>query len=42
MCGDVSPAIIWGGVKVLTIPLLYGLVIYFLSLIIRVIQKPRI
>ena len=42
MCGDVSPAIIWGGVKVMTIPLLYGLVIYFLSLIIRIIQKPRI
>ena len=40
--GDISPAVVWGGVKVMTIPLLYGLVIYFLSLIIRIIQKPRI
>ena len=40
--GDISPAVVWGGVKVMTIPLLYGLVIYFLSLIIRIIQKPLI
>ena len=40
--GDISPAVVWGGIKVMTIPLLYGLVIYFLSLIIRIIQKPRI
>ena len=40
--GDISPAVVWGGVKVMTIPLLYGLVIYFLSLIIRIILKPRI
>ena len=40
--GDVSPSIIWGGVHVVLIPLLYCLVIYFLSLIIRIIQKPRI
>ena len=39
---DISPSIIWGGVKVMLIPLLYGLVIYFLSLVIRIIQKPRI
>lgn len=42
MVGDISPAVVWGGIKVMTIPLLYGLVIYFLSLIIRIIQKPRI
>ena len=42
MVGDISPAVVWGGVKVMTIPLLYSLVIYFLSLLIRIIQKPRI
>ena len=42
MVGDISPAVVWGGIKVMTIPLLYGLVIYFLSLVIRIIQKPRI
>lgn len=42
MVGDISPAVVWGGVKVMTISLLYGLAVYFLSLIIRIIQKPRI
>ena len=42
MAGDISPAVLWGGIHVMLIPLLYGLVIYFLSLIIRIIQKPRI
>ena len=42
MAGDISPAVVWGGVKVMTISLLYGLAVYFLSLIIRIIQKPRI
>lgn len=40
--GDISPNIIWGGVKVGLIPVLYGLIVYFVSLILRVIQKPRI
>ena len=42
MCGDASPIIIAGGLKVCLIPVLYGLIVYFISLIIRVIQKPRI
>jgi hypothetical protein len=42
MTGDVSPAVIFGGLKVTLISTLYGLIIYFISLIIRVIQKPRI
>ena len=42
MIGDVSPAVIFGGLKVTLISTLYGLIIYFISLIIRVIQKPRI
>ena len=40
--GDYSGEIVCGGLKVALIPLLYGLIVYFISLIIRVIQKPRI
>ena len=40
--GDISPSLLCGGLKVTLIPVLYGLIVYFLSLIIRVIQKPRI
>ena len=39
---EVSQLVIWGGIKVMVIPLFYGLIIYFVSLIIRIIQKPRI
>ena len=39
---DTSLSIIWAGVKVNFISVLYGLIVYFVSLIIRVIQKPRI
>ena len=42
MYGDASPNIIAGGLKVCLIPVLYGLIVYFISLIIRIIQKPRI
>ena len=40
--GDYDGAIICGGLKVVTIPILYGLIVYFISLVIRIIQKPRI
>ena len=42
MFGDISPAVICGGLKVTLITTFYGLIVYFVSLIIRVIQKPRI
>ncbi|MCR5325721.1 MAG: MotA/TolQ/ExbB proton channel family protein [Bacteroidales bacterium] len=42
MIGDISPAVVCGGLKVTLISTVYGLIIYFISLIIRVIQKPRI
>lgn len=43
MFGDeVTFPILCGGLKVDLITVLYGLIVYFLSLIIRVIQKPRI
>ena len=42
MFGDVSTAVLCGGLKVTLIPTFYGLIVYFISLIIRIIQKPRI
>ena len=42
MVGDVSPAVLCGGLKVTLITTFYGLIVYFISLVIRVIQKPRI
>lgn len=42
MIGDVSPSVICGGLKVTLISTSYGLIVYFISLVIRVIQKPRI
>lgn len=42
MTGDASPVIVFGALKLMLIPLLYGLLVYFISLIIRIIHKPRI
>lgn len=42
MVGDVSPAVLCGGLKVALIPTFYGLIVFFISLVIRVVQKPRI
>ena len=42
MFGDASPNILAGALKVTLIPLYYGLIVYFISLIIRIIHKPRI
>ena len=39
---DVALNIIAGGIKVSFIPVLYGLIVYFVSLILRVVHKPRI
>lgn len=38
---DVYP-LIGGGLQIAIIPLLYGLIIYFISLVIRLVQTPRI
>ena len=40
--GDISPSLLWGGLKCCVVPLCYGLTIYLVSLIIRIIRKPRI
>ena len=42
MTGDASPLILAASLKMCLIPVLYGLIVYFISLVIRVIQKPRI
>ena len=40
--GDISSGVIWGGMRIAIIPTIYGVIIYFVSLVIRLIQKPRI
>ena len=40
--GGISQHVVWGGFRVAIISTMYGLFIYLLSLIIRIIQKPRI
>ena len=39
---DVDMSVVQGGYKVTLIPVMYGMMIYLVSLIIRVAQKPRI
>ena len=39
---EISPNVIWGGLKVAPIPVVYGLIVYIISLVIRIIKKPRI
>ena len=38
----IPTSVLAGGIKVSTVPVLYGIIAYLVSLIIRVIQKPRI
>jgi len=40
--GMVSESVLFGGFKVAMIPLFYGIGIYLVSLVIRIVQKPRI
>ena len=39
---DISVNVIAGGISVGLIPAIYGLIVYLISLVIRVIQKPKI
>ena len=39
---DVALNVLAGGIKVSFIPVLYGLIVYFVSLVLRVVHKPRI
>ena len=38
----VSPGVFFGGLKVSMIPVIYGIIIYIVSRIVCIIQKPRI
>ena len=38
----ISPGVLFGGMAVSLIPIIYGMCIYLLSLVIRVAQKPRL
>ena len=40
--GDISPNLVWAGVKCLTAARIYGLIVYIVSLITRINQKPRV
>jgi hypothetical protein len=38
----VSPGVFFGGLKVSMIPVIYGVMIYLVSLVVRIIKKPRL
>ncbi len=40
--GGVHQALLWAGIRVALITTLYGMVIYIVSLVIRIVQKPRL
>lgn len=40
--GEISTSVLCGGFKVTLIPTVYGMIIYMISLIIRISEKPRI
>ena len=40
--GQIPLGVIFAGLKVTMIPLIYGVIIYLVSLVVRVIQKPRL
>ncbi len=42
MAGDISPSLLAGGFRVSFISVMYGMLIYAASLVIRMLQKPRI
>ena len=40
-CEDADPYIVWCAVPIALIPAAYGIIVYFISLVIRVIRKPK-
>ena len=40
--GDIGTEVLCGGMKVTLIPSVYGMIIYMISIIIRIVEKPRI
>lgn len=39
--GDIPAALIYGGLRIAIIPVCYGILIFIASLVIRIVQKPR-
>ena len=37
-----SPGVLFGGLKIALIPVFYGIIIYLISLVVRIIKKPRL
>jgi biopolymer transport protein ExbB/TolQ len=42
LAGSVPMGVMCGGLKVASIPTMYGMIIFLVSLVIRIVQKPRI
>lgn len=38
----ISPGVLFGGLKIALIPVFYGIIIYLISLVVRVVKKPRL
>jgi hypothetical protein len=38
----ISPSVLFGGMRIGLIPVFYGVIIYLISLIVRIIKKPRL
>ena len=38
----ISPGVLYGGLKVAMIPVIYGMIIYLVSLVVRIAVKPRL
>ena len=38
----ISPGVLFGGLKIALIPVFYGIIIYLVSLVVRIIKKPRL
>ncbi len=38
----ISPDVLFGGLKIALIPVFYGIIIYLVSLVVRVVKKPRL
>ena len=40
--GEIAPSLLWGGIKCHMVILIYALLVYLVSLIIRIVHKPRL
>ena len=40
--GDIAPSVLMGGYKCMMVPVIYGIIIFIISLLIHIFQSPRI